>query len=487
MLYIKDTLTNELQRFKPLKQEEVKIYFCWPTVYNFAHIWNLKTYVFEDYTVKTLKYLWYKTKTTMNLTDIDDKTIKWSIEANEKLQKFTQKYSEIFLEDIKKLNITPADNIVPISTLIDEMVEMINWLIKKWYAYISEDNSIYYNIKKFKKYWELAHLDFSWMKESVRINNDEYTKEQASDFVLWKAYKENDWENFWEKDFVLWEEIKTIKWRPGWHIECSACNTKYFWAQIDIHMWWVDLVFPHHQNEIAQSEAYHSKPFSKYWIHGWHLTVDGKKMSKSANNFYTLKDIESKYKNIKNSVLYRAIRLSFMNSRYYESTDFSFEKLESNMKNIEKIDNTLKKLNFAISSNNLEEKKTKLEFRYSMQEYIQEYVSKLEDNFNTTEAISVFLSFINFINIKIDEKDLYLSEAKNLVDMLENMNFVLGLVDFEINNSQEIPEEIQTIFDKRNEAKKQKDFTQADKYRDELLEKWYKIIDDRNGSYLEKI
>ncbi len=486
MLYIKNTLTNELERFKPLKQDEVKVYFCWPTVYNYAHIWNLKTYVFEDYIVKSLKFLWYKPKTTMNITDIDDKTIFWSIKAWIKLKEFTQKYSDIFLEDIKKLNITPADNIVPISTIIDEMVMMINWLIKKWYAYLWEDKSIYYNIKKFKKYWNLAHLDFYWMKKSVRINNDEYSKEEASDFVLWKAKKEEDKENFWSKEFVFGEEKIQIDWRPGWHIECSACNMKYFWEQIDIHMWWVDLVFPHHQNEIAQTERYTWKQFAKFWIHWWHLTVDGKKMSKSLKNFYTLKDIEKEFSNIEKSVLYRAIRLSFMNSRYHENSDFSFEKLNQNILNIKKIDNTYKKLTFAINSNNLEDKKTRIEFRYTMQEYIQEYVSKLEDDFNTPEAISVFFSYINYINTSIDNKNIYISEAKSLLEMLKTLDFVMSLVNYK-NKKEDISEEIKDIFEKRNQAKKDKDFTLADKYRDELFKKWYKIIDDRNWTYLEKI
>lgn len=499
MLELKNTLTKTKERFKPLKQNEVKIYFCWPTVYNFVHIWNLRTFVFEDYVIKTLKFLWYKTKTVMNITDIDDKTIRNSQLNNEKLSSFTQKYTNFFLEDLKKLNIEKADNIVPISSLIDEMVDIINKLLKKWYAYLWDDWSIYFDIKKFKNYWKFAWIDFSWIKESVRINNDEYDKENPWDFVLWKAWKKEDWENFWEKEFVIYEnnskaspELKIIKkiilkWRPGWHIECSACNMKYFWPQIDIHMWWVDLIFPHHQNEIAQIEAVTWKTFSKYWLHSGHLMVDGKKMSKSLNNFYTLRDIEEKYKNIDKSVLYRAIRLSFLSAKYSESVDFSFKKLESNINTILRIDESLKKLNAAIKSNKLGKLKTKIEFRQKMQYFIWNYVRSLEDDFNIPEALSVFFEFLTYSNKKIDSLELSIYEAESLFEMFKTFDSVFSFLDFEILEQEDIPKEIMDKFIKRNEAKAKKDFEIADRLRDELMDLWYRIIDDRTWSRIEKI
>lgn len=519
MLHIYNTLSRELERFKPLRQEEVKVYFCGPTPYNYAHIGNLKTYIFEDYVIKTLRFLGYKVKTTMNITDIDDKTIRDSQKYGEKLLPYTQKYSQYFLEDLKKLNITLADNIVPISTLIDEMVEMINGLIKKWYAYLWDDGSVYYEIKKFKKYWNLAHLDFSGMKTSVRINNDEYDKENAADFALWKGYKEDDGQNYWEKEFDFNGEKKILKWRPGWHIECSACNMKYFWAQIDIHMWWVDNIFPHHQNEIAQTEAYTGKTFSKYWIHGGHITVNGKKMAKSANNFYTVRDLEEKYLDhsinlqpspltplpwgrgeqnpplyyarrlggVSASVLYRAIRLSFMNARYRDSVDFSFDKLEQNFNAIKKIDESLKKLNRLLESWTLKEQKVRRDFREDMQGIVSDYIESLEDDFNMPEAISMFFTFITYTNTQIDSWDLCLAEAQSLLEMFKTFDSVLSVLDFEVLKSEEIPNDILAKFKARNDAKKAKDFTLADKIRDELLENWYKIIDDRSWSRVERI
>lgn len=483
-----NTLTKKDETFKPLRQEEVKIYYCGPTVYNYAHIWNLRTYVFEDYVIKTLKFLWYKVKTTMNLTDIDDKTIRDSQKSGETLLDFTKKYTKIFLEDIEKLNITPADNIVPISDLIWEMVSMINKLIAKWFAYMWDDWSIYYEIKKFKNYWKLAHLDFSGMKTSVRIDNDEYDKENAADFVLWKAWKEEDWPNFWDEEFIFWEEKKVLRWRPGWHIECSACNMKHFWTQIDIHMWWVDLVFPHHQNEIAQSEACTWKEFSKYWIHSWHLLVDGKKMSKSAWNFYTLKDLEEKFKDIvSSSILYRAIRLSFMNAKYGESVDFSFAKLEQNFNTIKKIDEALKKLSWTIKSWKLPDVKVRRDFREEMQVFIWEFLEKLEDNFNMPEVLSVFFSFITFANTQIDSWELSISESQSLLDMYKTFDSILSILDLKILAEEKISDNITKMLEERNQAKKEKDFAKADSIRDELLALWYKIIDDRNWIRVEKI
>lgn len=486
-MQIYNTLKREKERFKPLRQEQVKVYYCWPTPYNYAHIWNLKTYVVEDIIVRTLRFFGYKIVTTMNITDIDDKTIRDSQIAWEKLLAYTQRFSEVFMQDIQKLNVVKADNIVPISTLVDEMVWMINVLIKRWYAYLGDDGSVYYEIKKFKKYWNLAHLDFSWMKESVRVNNDEYDKENAADFALWKGYKEADWENYWEGEFQFWDEKKILKWRPWWHIECSACNLKYFWAQIDIHMWGVDNIFPHHQNEIAQSEAYSGKEFAKYWIHSGHITVEGKKMSKSANNFYTLRDLEKHFEKIDKSTLYRAIRLSFINWKYRDSVDFSFEKMEQNFNNIKKIDEVIKRLDRTINSWLLEEKRYRRDLREEMQDFIWEYCMYLEDDFNMPEAIRVFNEYISFVNSQIDSSELSIWEAKSLFQLFETYNEVLGIIDFSIlNNILEISEEIMQKFEARNEAKASKDFTTADKLRDELLELWFKIVDDRAWSRLEK-
>lgn len=497
MLKIYNTLTLEKERFKPIRQEEVKLYFCGPTVYNYAHIWNLRAYIFEDLVIRTMRFLWYKVNVLMNITDIDDKTIRDSQKAWETLKGFTEKYTKIFLEDIEKIGIVKPDNVVPISTLIDEMVDMTNVLIKKWFAYIWEDNSVYYDIKKFKDYGRLAHLDFKWMKKSVRIDNDEYEKENAADFVLWKAWKETDWENYREKDFIDSTWTHTIKWRPGWHIECSACNLAHFWAEIDIHMWWVDLIFPHHQNEIAQSEAVTWKKFSRYWIHSWHLMVDWKKMSKSLGNFYTLKDIEDKYKwKINDSVLYRSFRLAFINWKYRDNIDFSFLKLEQNFNSIERIDETIKKLYLAKDKLKSEKDTTKQkngelkvkwirrDFRDTMQVFVTDFVECLEDDFDFVEALAVFFNYLTFVNKELN--NITQEEYNAIIDMFKTFNAVFGIIDFTDNTKQEIPENIIEKLNQRNQAKKDKNFMLADALRDEIDALWYKIVDSRDWSRVER-
>lgn len=492
-----NTKTRKIEKFKPLEERELKVYYCGPTVYNYAHIWNLRTYVFEDIIIKTLKFIGYKVKTTMNITDVDDKTIRDSIIAWEDLKTFTERYTKLFLEDTNKLWIDNADNIVPVTTLIPEMVRMINTLLKRKNAYLWDDWSIYFNIKTFRKYWRLANLDMKWLKEWARVDNDEYDKESASDFVLWKAWKDTDWNNFWEEEFEIphpnplpegegTKKIK-IKWRPGWHIECSACCMKYFGPQIDIHMWWVDLIFPHHQNEIAQSEACTRKEFSRYWLHSGHLMVDWKKMSKSLNNFYTLNDIEDKFSDINKSVLFRAIRLWFINAKYSSQIDFSYSKLEANINAINSIDETLKTISREIELWDKEIWWISRDFREFLQEVMQEYVLNLEDDFNIPEALAVFHSFLKFINTWIREKELSKEELIAAKDILNTLNQVLWIVDFSIlDNKEIIPENILKKFEERNEAKKSKDFLTSDKIRDELLELWYKIVDERDSSRVEK-
>lgn len=507
MLKIYNTKTRELEEFNPLSSRQVKVYHCGPTVYNNAHIWNLKTYVWNDMITRVLRFLWYDLKVVMNITDIDDKTIKRSKETWEKLLDFTKKFTDLFLEDIKKLNIIIPNEVVPISTLIPEMARMINTMLKRWNAYLSSDSSIYFKISSFNKYGKLANLDMSGMKESIRIDNDEYDKDSASDFALWKSWSDADWENFWEEEFEVKKEnidkslfnenikiieekkdtyLLKIKWRPGWHIECSACNMKYLWQQIDLHMGWIDNLFPHHQNEVAQTESCTRKEFSKYWAHHGHLTVNGKKMSKSLWNFYTLKDIEDKFKDIDKNFLYRSIRLSFLNWKYRDSIDFSFDKLESFFNTLNSIDDTLKTLNSVKLK--AENNWVSREFRDYMQEVIQEFIEKLEDDFNIPEALAVFFSFFKFINKYLRWDKLSLNEINSIIDMIKTLDQVLWIIDFWVlEDLSEIPNEIIKKLEERNNAKKEKKFDEADKIRDEIEKLWYKIIDDRGWSRVEKI
>ena len=482
-----DTKTRKIEEFKPLKQNEVKIYYCGPTVYNYAHIWNLKTHVVEDIVIKTLSFLGYNVKTTMNITDVDDKTIRDSRKVWENLKSFTEKYTKKFLNDTRKLWIKDADKIVPITTVIPEMVRMINTMLKRGVAYISDDGSIYFKISKYKKYGQFANLDMENLKTSVRIDNDEYDKESASDFALWKWWTEADGVNFWEEEFEINGEKKVVKWRPGWHIECSACAMKHLWQQIDIHMWWEDLIFPHHQNEIAQTEACTRKEFSKYWIHSGHLMVDGKKMSKSLWNFYTLRDIEKKFSEIPKDILYRAIRLSFLNGKYRDSIEFNFWKLEQFFNTIKKIDATLKNIK-DYQQREFEIEWVSRNFREYLQEIVSRYIEKLEDDFSMPEALAIFYEFMKFVNTGIKDESFSKEEGGSIIDMFKTFDEVLGIMSFDIleKKQEEIPKEILEKLEERNIAKKEKNFELADKLRDELNKKWYIIIDTRDGSRVEK-
>lgn len=482
MLHVYNTLYSQKELFRPFGRK-VKVYACGPTVYNYAHIGNFRTYVCIDAMVKALKFLWYDVVFVMNITDIDDKTIRESQKQGKTLKDLTQFYTQCFQDDLKKLYIEFPDFFVPISSLIPEMQRMIQWLVTKGYAYIAEDGSIYYNIAKFKQYGELARIDMSWLQPWKRVSHDEYEKEQVSDFVLWKAYKPEDGENVWHIE-IEWNGTKKIfPWRPGWHIECSACNMKYHGAQIDIHFWWIDLIFPHHQNEIAQTEAFTGKKFCKYWIHVGHLLVDGKKMSKSAGNFYTLQDIETHFSHIKGEKLWKAMRFLFLYAKHGENLDFSFQKLESALSTVESIQRGIEKVKWALQYTQRWPFGVRKEFQEKLQYYIQEYVASLEDNFNFLQVFHVFFEFLSYSNSMIDEGVSY-DEAKALLEMYRNFQQVFSFFDLELSTFDGV---IYQKLEARNQLKQQKNYMEADKLREELLKEWYRIVDTKHGSYVERI
>ncbi len=482
MLQIYNTLSREVEAFKPLRQTEVKVYYCGPTVYNFAHIGNLRTYLFEDFVVRSLRFLGYKVRTTMNITDIDDKTIRDSMASGEDLTTFTQRYTQSFLEDIHALRIIPADSIVPISLLTDDMIIMIQWLLDKGFAYLADDGSIYYRISKFKKYGELAHIDVSGMKSGVRINNDEYAKDAAADFALWKAYNPtSDGPNKWEAEFLIDGIKRQVPGRPGWHIECSACNLKHLWPQIDIHMGGVDNIFPHHQNEIAQTEAFTWKTFSGYWIHCEHLLVEWRKMSKSANNFYTLRDIYQKLPEVAPAEVARAFRLLVLTTKYRESFNFTFSALTAGLKTLESFDAILDRLR---NASNIEGKVRK-EVREFVQMAMLDFVDFLEDDFNTPEALARVHECINDINRVMDSTDLFTGEIEAVIELLKSFDSVLWLFDFDRLKQIEIPKDALDLIAERDSAKARKDFVTSDKIRKSLEDLGYVVTDTKTGTKIQ--
>ncbi|MBM3304085.1 MAG: cysteine--tRNA ligase, partial [Candidatus Aenigmarchaeota archaeon] len=317
-----NTASRKKEAFKPIQESEVRIYTCGPTVYSFAHIGNMRSYVFADILHRFLKWKGFRLNHVMNITDVDDKTIRDSRREGASLKEFTERYTKAFFEDLGTLNIERVEHYPRATEHIAEIVRLVEALLSKGYAYKGDD-AIYFSIAKFKDYGRMAHLDMKGLKAGARVSHDEYDKEHVSDFALWKFWDEQDGDVFWD--------TPVGKGRPGWHIECSAMSMKYLGHSLDIHTGGVDLIFPHHQNEIAQSETATGKKFVRYWMHNEHLLVNGKKMAKSAGNFYTLRDL------IKKGNKPDAIRYLLLASHYRQKLNLTDEGLKAAAQAVERL------------------------------------------------------------------------------------------------------------------------------------------------------
>tara|TARA_Y100000034_G_scaffold14075_2_gene14732 strand:- start:7950 stop:9359 length:1410 start_codon:yes stop_codon:yes gene_type:complete len=463
-LSLYNTLSRKKEVFEPIVSGEVKIYTCGPTVYNYAHIGNFRAYIVADILRRYLKFKEFKITQIMNITDIDDKTIKSSQKEKISLKEFTQKYTKIFFEDIKTLNIENFENYPKATEHIQDMVNIINKLLQKKIAYLGEDNCIYYSIKKFPNYGKLSKLNINQLKVGARVKQDEYEKENAQDFALWKSWDKEDGDVFWEPEFFINGKRTIVKGRPGWHIECSAMSSKYLGKQFDIHTGGVDLIFPHHENEIAQSEgAFNKKPWVKYWIHNEHLLVDNKKMAKSSGNFYTLRDI------IKKGYSGYEIKYLLLTAHYRQQFNFTFDGLESSKISYQRLKNIIRDL-----------KQEKLELKQNTNQEINElYLTKfehaLDDDLNTPKALSIMWELI---------RD---KEAQGKLKTIEEMDKVFGLNLLEDEEQIKIPDEIKQLIDQRQQARKDKNFTKADKIRNELKQKGIILEDTKDGIRWKKV
>jgi cysteinyl-tRNA synthetase len=382
------------------------------------------------------------------------------------------------------LRITPADTIAPISGVIPEMILIIQKLIDTGYAYIAEDQSIYYRVAQFKKYGQLAALDMAGMRPSGRVSHDEYAKDAVADFALWKSYDAStDGDNKWAAEFSIDGVTRVINGRPGWHIECSACNHKHFGNQIDIHMGGEDLIFPHHQNEIAQSEAYSGKEFAKYWMHCGHLMVDGKKMSKSVGNFYTLRDIYGLLPTVAPTKIGRGFRLLSLSTQYRESFNFKLESLEAAIRTLDSLDRFIRRIGRLAP----EAGPVRAEIREFTQMAMVDFVEYLEDDINTPEALARVHGCITDLNSILDDGALRAGEIRAIVDLFQSFDSVLGIFDFNQMKSEEFAPEITELLAARENAKKSRDYTRADAIRAELLTLGYKILDTSTGPTLERV
>ncbi len=442
-----NTLTRKKEAFIPLVPGKVKIYTCGPTVYDYAHIGNFRAFLFEDLLKRWLVYQGFKVTHVMNLTDIDDKTIKGSQKQGIPLRQFTDFYIKAFFEDIKALNIQPADVYPKATDHIPEMVQLIKTLIAKGIAYKGEDGSIYFSVCKFPDYGKLSHIKVSELKAGARVCQDEYCKEEAQDFALWKAWTPEDGDVFWETELG--------KGRPGWHIECSAMSTKYLGETFDIHCGGVDNMFPHHENEIAQSEGATGKKFVNYWMHNEHLQVEGKKMSKRFGNFYTLRDLLAKgYDPI-------AIRYLLISTHYRQQFNFTFEGLEAAKAAIERLRNFVRRLHEVegtTSTGKVATLMAKLEACFG---------GSMDDDLNIGIALSSLFDFVREINSMLDANIISKDEAAEVGGLMMRLDEVLGVIG-KVEAKEALPSDIDALVQKREEARKAKNWKEADAIRAQL-------------------
>jgi cysteinyl-tRNA synthetase len=460
-----NSLGNKLEEFKPINKNEIGLYTCGPTVYNYAHIGNFRAYVWEDLLKRYLKFKGFKIKHVMNLTDVDDKTIKGAKENNISLSEYTEKYKKAFFEDLNTLNIQPADYYPCATQTIKEMVEIIQKLLDKGFAYKSEDDSIYFSIKKFPEYGKLSGINTRKLKAGIKISTDEYNKDEVGDFVLWKAWDEDDGTVFWE--------TKLGKGRPGWHIECSSMSSKYLGETFDIHMGGVDNKFPHHENEIAQSECATGKKFVNYWLHCEHLMVEGKKMSKSLGNFYTLRDLLEK--NIKPT----AIRFTLENTNYRQQLNFTITSVKDNEKTIQGIQNFIDRL----KSISIEKEDDSI--KILIDKAREGFENSLDDDLNMPLAMSFIFEFQKTINKLIDEESIGKNSANEAIMFMKEINSVIGIIDFN-EKFFELTKDQEKLIEKRNQARENKDWVIADKLRDELKVQGIILIDNKDGTTIAK-
>ena len=446
-IFFFNTLTRKKEKFVPLEEGKVKIYTCGPTVYDYAHIGNFRTFVFQDLLRRWLEYRGFKVIQVMNITDVDDKTIRGARKRNIPLREYTDYYMKAFFEDIEALNLEKAEYYPRATEHIPEMVELIKRLMEKGYAYRGEDGSIYYDISKFKDYGKLSKLKIEELKPGARVKVDEYGKEEARDFALWKAWDEEDGDVFWETEIG--------KGRPGWHIECSTMAMKYLGETIDIHSGGVDLIFPHHENEIAQSEAATGKPFARYWLHSEHLLVEGRRMAKRYGNFYTLRDL------IKMGYDPKAIRYLLMSTHYRQQLNFTFEGLEAAKGAVDRLTTFVRRLLEADGTGCGEE------IKRLIADVQKRFESAMDDDLNISVALAALFDFVRDVNKLMDENKLSRKEAEEVYDLMMKFDKVLGVIG-EVKAEEKLPPEAEELIRKREEARKAKDWATADRIREQL-------------------
>ena len=459
MLRLTNTLTGKQEIFTPQDNETVRMYTCGPTVYDFVHIGNLRTYVFEDILRRHLASKW-KIKHVMNVTDIEDKIINRAVEAAQDIKSFTAPYTAAFFEDCERLRIQKPEIITPATEYIREMVTLVNHLLESGFAY-REGDSIYYRISRFPNYGRLSKLDKRELRDGARVDSDEYEKEEPRDFVLWKAPKHSQ-EPRWQAPFG--------EGRPGWHLECSAMAMKHLGETLDIHCGGVDNIFPHHENEIAQSEAVTGRQFVRFWIHGEHLLVEGEKMAKSKGNFFTLRDLlEKGYDPLE-------IRYLLVSVRYRKQLHFTFEALGAAKNTLDRI----KEFIFRLTTTNLKDG-TNVKLAAMIDTAREQFEAALDDDLNTSAALAAVSDLIREANRALDAGELRIQDRAEILEWFRLVDERLAIIP-PMEQLVQSDEEIEALVARRNEARRNRDFATSDKIKKELLDRGVIIEDTREGT-----
>ena len=452
-LQLFNTLTRRKDDFVPLNAPHVGLYTCGPTVYSYAHIGNLRAFMFEDLLRRYLEYKGYDVKHVMNITDVEDKIIRTVRETGKPLREVTDFYTQEFFRDLDTLNIKRA-HVVPRATeMIPDMIKLIEALVAKKHAYVADDRSVYFSIKSFKDYGKLAHLDFDNLQFGARVSHDEYDKEHIADFALWKAWDEKDGDVKWPSP---WGDG-----RPGWHVECSVMSMKHLGETFDIHCGGEDLIFPHHEDEIAQSEAATGKPFVNYWLHNAHLLVEGKKMSKSLGNFFTLRDLLAK------GWTGREVRYALLCAHYREQLNFTFDGLQAARSALQRMDEFLLKL-LDLAAGKTSEPQSLITSLQS------QFDAALDDDLNISAALGGLFECVRETN----KRKVAAGEASGILAAWNRFDTVLG---FGMPVKSDVPADVQRLVEERQAARKVKDFKRSDQIRDQLSKLGWVLEDTPQG------
>lgn len=449
-----NSLTKQKEEFQPIVDGQVSMYSCGPTVYGRIHVGNARAFVFADILKRALLVRGFSVKHVMNITDVDDKTIRDSRAAGESLASFTTRHTETFFADLKKLNVLPADHYPRATEYIRPMLILIEQLLEKGFAYIADDGSVYFDVTKDAEYGQLSHLEKDMIAQSrSRIKNDEYDKDSIQDFALWKAWDETDGEVAWEPSQVLGKESKIGRGRPGWHIECSAMSMDLLGVHFDIHTGGVDLMFPHHENEIAQSRCATGHDFVNYWLHNEHLMVDGKKMSKSLNNFYTLDDLEARGYDL------MAFRYLTLQTHYRQKMNFTWEALDGAQTAYKKLIEYARSLDVSGG------------FAPQEAEVELETFAPLSDDLNTAEVLASLHALMRSGR----------SDGEKAA-LLAHYDLVLGLdLARHIDEKIDLPANIYDLLAAREQARIDKNWAESDRLRDEIALLGYEVRDTEDG------